>query len=255
MRAEQAHQPNGHAPAVRVGAHRLDHETAMSQRVAQFQCFPLFSGISPADCRTIISAAHEKEFHPRQSFFLEGQPVRQTLLLISGCAKITQLGQNGTEVILRLHGPSDIVGGCKSCSPATHHSTARALQLSTALVWEAAVFEAFTLRFPILRCNIGRILGRRLLEMEERFREISTEKVAPRLGRTIIRLLTQVGQRVNGSVEINLSREELAQLTGTTLFTVSRLLSAWERQGIVSTRRRAVMISNHQALLELSDSE
>jgi CRP-like cAMP-binding protein len=127
--------------------------------------------------------------------------------------------------------------------------------LSTALVWEAAVFEAFTLRFPILRCNIGRILGRRLLEMEERFREISTEKVAPRLGRTIIRLLTQVGQRVNGSVEINLSREELAQLTGTTLFTVSRLLSAWERRGIVGTRRRAVMISNHQALLELSESE
>jgi CRP/FNR family transcriptional regulator, nitrogen oxide reductase regulator len=226
----------------------------MSQKAAQVQHFPLFSGISPADCGMIVSAAGEKTFLPGQPIFLEGGPVRQIFVLTSGCAKITQLAQNGTEVILRLSGLGDVVGAFEDCSRINHRSTARALQLSTALVWEAAVFEAFTARFPILRRNTARILGERLLELAERFRELSTEKVALRLGKQILRLLNQIGQRVNGHVEIRLSCEELAQLTGTTLFTVSRLLSTWERQGIVSSRRRAVVVRNLQALVDLSES-
>jgi len=68
-----------------------------------------------------------------------------------------------------------------------------------------------------------RIMAKRLQVLEGRFREISTERVAPRLARELVRLLPQVGRRVDGALEINLSREELAQMTATTLFTVSRL--------------------------------
>jgi CRP-like cAMP-binding protein len=57
-----------------------------------------------------------------------------------------------------------------------------------------------------------------------------------------------MGRPVNGLVEVGLSREELAQMTGTTLFTVSRLLSAWETDGIVRPRREAVAICDEQAL-------
>jgi len=68
-------------------------------------------------------------------------------------------------------------------------------------------------------------------------------------------LLNQVGRRVNGAVQINLSREELAQLIGTTLFTVSRLLSDWDEQGIVSAGRESVIVKNLEALVELSERE
>jgi CRP-like cAMP-binding protein len=120
-------------------------------------------------------------------------------------------------------------------------------------VWEASVFESISDRIPSLRRNTARILGERLQEMEERFREISTQKVAPRLSHQLIRLLKQLGRGTDQSVEIGLSREELAQLTGTTLFTVSRLLSQWEKQGIVSSRREAVVVCNVQALAALSE--
>jgi CRP-like cAMP-binding protein len=89
--------------------------------------------------------------------------------------------------------------------------------------------------------------------MEERFREISTQKVAARLSHQLIRLLKQLGRGTDQIVEIGLSREELAQLTGTTLFTVSRLLSQWEKQGIISSRREAVVVCNVQALAALSE--
>jgi CRP-like cAMP-binding protein len=132
---------------------------------------------------------------------------------------------------------------------------AQALRVSTALSWDTAVFEGLSLRYPTLRRNVARILCQQLEELEERFREVSTEKVAARLSHQLVRLLNQVGLRVNGKVEISLSREELAQLTGTTLFTVSRLLSEWDQQGIVSTRREAVAVRDLQALVELSERE
>jgi len=98
------------------------------------------------------------------------------------------------------------------------------------------------------------ILCQQLHELEERYREISTEKVSVRLSHQLIRLLNQLG-RVNGGQEIRLSREELAQLTGTTLFTVSRLLSEWNQRGIVSARREAVSVHNIQALAKLGEIE
>ena len=93
-----------------------------------------------------------------------------------------------------------------------------------------------------------------LEDMHVRFREISTDRVAARLSSQIIRMMHQVGRQVNGEVEISISREELAQLTGTTLFTVSRLLSDWGRQGIVAARREVVSIRNLPALVDLSDT-
>jgi CRP-like cAMP-binding protein len=188
------------------------------------------------------------------TIFVEGAPCRQVLLLISGCVKTTQLGPTGCEVILRLSGPGELIGSLESFLGNNNLVTARTTQPTTALVWEAASFEVASDRYPILRRNTARLLGLRLQELEERFREISTQKVAPRLSQQLIRLSNQMRQHTQGVLEIGLSREELAQLTGTTLFTVSRLLCQWERLGIVSTRREAVVVRNLQAPMDMSES-
>lgn len=240
--------------AVRVGACSLANGNAVKHRADLVHGFPLFSNVSLIDCREIVSAADETEFQRRQTIYCEGDPIRQILLLTSGCVKITQVGLSGAEVILRLVGPRDVVGAVGGGARVNHCSTARALRSSTALVWHADVFEDILHQFPTLRRNTARILDQRLQEIEERFREVSTERVAPRLSSQIARLLHQVGQYVNGTIDISLSREELAQLTGTTLFTVSRLLSDWEQRGIVRTRREGLTVCKLQALVELSES-
>jgi CRP-like cAMP-binding protein len=126
---------------------------------------------------------------------------------------------------------------------------------SSVLIWEVAQFEAMADRFPFLHRNTAHVLEQRLHELEERFREISTEKVSPRLSSQLVRLANQVGRQSEGCVEVALSRQELAQLTGTTLFTVSRLLCQWEERGIVSPRREAVLVRNLPGLVELSQEE
>ena len=241
--------------APRLSALDLITESEATRRTALVQHCPLFAGISSPECREIASSAHEKHFARRHTLFLEGDPVRQVILLTSGSAKIVQLGQSGTEVILGLKGPGEVVGTLGLQPQDRRGSTAQTLVASTALVWDAAVFDTFTLQSVQLRRNIAHLLCRQLHELEERYREVSTERVSVRLSHQLVRLLNQLGRRVNGRLEIRVSREELAQLTGTTLFTVSRLLSDWNQRGIVSTRRQAVSVHNLQALAELGEIE
>jgi len=146
------------------------------------------------------------------------------LLLLSGYVKTTQVGPNGCKVILRLNGPGELIGAMESYLGDNNLVSARATENTTALVWEDTAFEFVCDRYPILRRNTARLLGVRLQELEKRFREVSTQKVVPRLSQQLIRLSNQLRQHTRGTLENALSREELAQLSGTTLFTVSRLL-------------------------------
>ena len=215
----------------------------------------LFSGLSRADCSTIISAARERHFLRRQIIFSEGESLQHVVMLLSGCVKITQLGLGGDQVILRLSGVGDVVGGFHVGANCSHCSTAQVTQPSTALVWQVASFERLLERFPVLRRNAVRALEERLEEMEQRFREVATERVGSRLSSELIRLSNRLRQADNEKAEISLSRAELAQLTGTSLFTVSRLLSRWQTSGIVRIGREAVQVRDFAALTQLSQGE
>jgi CRP-like cAMP-binding protein len=168
--------------------------------------------------------------------------------------KITQLGNGGTEVIIRICGPGDVLGAVGLMHTVLHRTTAQAFRECRALVWEAHAFKALVGRHPVLHQNMVRILGDDLLELEARFREVATERVGPRVARQLVRLLEQMGRPANnGDMEVCLSREDLAQMTGTTLFTVSRLLSAWEARGMVKPRREAVAICDVQSLRAITE--
>jgi len=229
--------------------------TLLSPKTSVLQSFALFADVSASDCASIVASAREKRFARRQNIFSEGEPVRYVTLLLSGCVKITQIGVNGTEVILRLNGTGEVVGAFRLCADCTHCSTAQAVQPSIALVWDAATFERLLERYPAFRRNTVRALEERLQEMEQRFREVSTERVGSRLSSELVRLTNRLGRPSEGHLEITLSRAELAQLTGTTLFTVSRLLCQWQTLGIVKIRREAVLVRDFAALTQLSQSE
>ena len=215
---------------------------------------PLFSGILPGDYSGISATARVKKFARCEMIYLEGDSVDRVLLITAGFVKITQLGNGGTEVIIRLCGPGDVLGVSGLLFAVPHRTTAQAFRECRALVWEAAAFKALVGRFPVLHQNMVRILGEDLLELEVRFREVATERVGPRVARQLVRLLEQIGRPAdNGDVEVCLSREDLAQMTGTTLLTVSRLLSAWEARVMVKPRREAVAICDVQSLREVTE--
>jgi CRP-like cAMP-binding protein len=202
----------------------------------------LFSNISNAERRAVFADARIKEYARGQLLYLEGDSVQQVPMLAMGLVKSTRLGMNGSEVILRLSSPGDVLGVTELFATGRHCSTAHAFRSCKAIVWNANTFRDMVKRHPILQQNMVRILYGQLEELEDRFYDVATGRVAERIGRQLTRLVGQIGREVDGTVVVYVSREELAQMTGTTLFTVSRQLSLWESKGIVRAGREAVAI-------------
>jgi CRP-like cAMP-binding protein len=244
---------SGIEPTLRNRLHR-DSDSAVALRTELVRDFLLFSEISREDCAIIVASARECSYTPGKAIFVEGESVQQIVLLTSGRVKLSQSGKHGQEVILRLIGPGESL--CAECYPTfSHCSTARAMERSSALVWDAKQFEAVIERFPVLARNVSCVLAQVLNQLEIRFREICTEKVGSRLSSQLVRLAAQIGNANGKGIEIGLSRRDLAQLTGTTLFTVSRMLGRWEEQGFVVPKRQSVVIIDLLALEGLSQTD
>ncbi len=224
------------------------------RKLVRFDQSRLFQGLSAGECTAVCSRAEVRHYLRGEKLFRRGDPVCSIALLLSGRVKIMQIGPDGSEVILGLSLGGDVVG-CVGAKPSSvHASTAEAVEPSQALVWDARVLEGLAQHIPTLQRNAVRLLLDRLETIEERFRELATEQVASRLARMVLRLMEQIGHRENGSVRIAISREDLAQMTGTTLFTVSRLLSEWEERGIVGARRQAVLILDPAGLTDIIET-
>jgi CRP-like cAMP-binding protein len=216
---------------------------------------PLFSGVPLSDYRKICAASRVKEFARGEMLYAERDSVDVVLLLISGLVKISKIGPSGAEVIIRFGAPGDVLGVLGLLSTGRHLTMAQAFRNCRALAWNTRDFKTLVEHFPVLQQNMIRILSGDLLELEERFREVATQRVAPRVARQLLRLGEQIGRPVagNGDVEIGLSREDLGQMTGTTLYSVSRLLSAWEACGWVTPHREGVTIRDAHALRAICD--
>lgn len=226
----------------------------MTEHLVLMCASALFTGLGERECKEIVSCARARIFARDELLFSQGQPVRSLILLQSGSVKHTQLSSGGNEVLLWMSGTGDAVN-LEPESACGHTCSARAVERCRALVWEYNRLQAVLTQYPSIRKNISLILAGRLHELEERFREMATERVAKRLALTLLRLLKRVGKPGRAGVEISLTREELAQMTGTTLFTISRILSAWAEKGYVQPRRQGVVVSDPKRLESLGDEE
>ena len=226
----------------------------MAEHLVLMCASALFTGLEERECREIVSCARARTFARDEILFTQGQPVRSLILLQSGSVKHTQLSSSGNEVLLWMSGTGDAVN-LEPESACGHTCSARALERCRALVWEYNRLQTLLTQYPQIRKNISIILASRLHELEERFREMATEKVAKRLALTLLRLLKRVGKPGRGGMEISLTREELAQMTGTTLFTISRVLSAWAEKGLVQPRRQGVVINDPTKLESIGGAD
>jgi CRP/FNR family transcriptional regulator, nitrogen oxide reductase regulator len=227
----------------------------MAERLVMMCASALFSGLSQRECTEIASCARARTFARDEILFTQGQPVRSLIMLETGSVKLTQLSPAGSEVLMWMSGsgqPVNINAETPSCS---HTCSARAMEQCNALVWEYQRLQALLNQYPQIRKNISRILAGRLQELEERFREVATEKVAKRLALTLLRLLKSVGKPSKDGVQVSLTREELAQMTGTTLFTISRVLSKWAAEGFVQPLRQAVVVNDPERLESVTGEE
>lgn len=211
----------------------------------------LFAGLSEPMCRNIISGAYPRDIPSSEVMFTAGDPKKTIYMLIEGRVKITQVSRGGSEVILWLNTPGQIIGSLSLMAGGSHSFTAQAIQASQVLVWDAAQFEAALDRHPQFLRNAQDIVARQFAELSSRIREVSTETVMPRLAHGLVRLSEQIGRRVNDHFEVDVTQEALAQMTAMTFYTANRQLSEWEDQGLVHRRKYTIVIRDLPALKRL----
>lgn len=220
----------------------------IARRAVMMCASTLFVGLSQYECEEIAVHAQTRSYENDEILYMEGQTAHNLALILSGSVKLSRLGPNGNEVILWMAKPGDTIGVLADSLTRSHTCSARAMEPGTLLVWDFGRLQRFLEEFPRIRINIGLILSSRLDELQERFREVATEKVEKRVALAILRLAKQVGKPAHGGIEVPVTREELAQMTGTTLFSTSRLLSKWGEEGFVQPRREAVVVLDTKRL-------
>jgi CRP-like cAMP-binding protein len=234
--------------ARRASVERPAIDPEVAKRARMMCTSTLFAGLSQRECEEIAIHSQARTFRTDELLYMEGQRARNLALIFSGSVKLSRLGPNGNEVILWMAKPGDTIGVLADSLTQSHTCSARAMEPTELLLWDFDRLQRFLEEFPRIRMNIGAILTSRLTELEERFREVATEKVDKRVARALLRLATQIGKPAHGGIEVPLNREELAQMTGTTLFSISRLLSRWGEEGIVLPRREAVVVLDARRL-------
>lgn len=215
----------------------------------------LFKGLDGAGYADAIAQARTRRITRGEVIFTQGSPCDACHALIDGRVKIQQGGADGGQAVLRFVGPGEMFGTLAMFMAGGYPGDAVAATDGVEILWETATMRALMLRHPVVALNALEMLGGRLQEMQVRVRELSTARVERRIANTLVRLARQAGRRTEEGVEIDfpITRQELGEMTGTTLHTVSRVMSGWEAQGIVEGGRQHVLVRKPHALVALAE--
>jgi CRP/FNR family transcriptional regulator, nitrogen oxide reductase regulator len=215
---------------------------SMLDRVQFIQGSPLGIGMTEQECFDLCSRARLKMYRRGDPMFMQGEPGLNLFLLRSGQVKLTQVSPGGNEVLLWVCGEASVLGIMSAMNSRPYSCSAHALMPCTAWAWDQPAISYIMNNSSRLMQNMTIILSNRVQELEERFRELATENVRKRLALALLRLSGAIGRLGPRGIEIALSRREIAQMTGTTLFSISRTLSLWARRKLVLVGRGSVVI-------------
>ncbi|BCS32355.1 hypothetical protein TBR22_A15650 [Luteitalea sp. TBR-22] len=217
----------------------------------------MFDGLTDAERDCWLDKATTVTLKRGQTLARQGEPARSLYLVESGFLKVLQLTAEGTELIVRFVAPCEPFGGVVALNNAPYPVTATAAQPSVLRAWPREVVATLLKSTPQVSVNIMREMATHMTDALTRVRELTTARVGQRLAHTLLRLGRQCGQKTPEGLLIThpLTRQELADLTGTTLFTVSRTLSEWEGKGLLETRKRLLLLRSLPRLEALAGSD
>jgi CRP-like cAMP-binding protein len=211
----------------------------------------LFAGLDVVARDEVAAAGRLIRISAGETLFGQEDAADAFYVLITGRMKIAQVTPEGHLVVIRYIGAGEVFGAVPLFTRTGYPASAGAVVDSEAARWDLAATRRLLERHPRIVTNALTIVGRRLQELQNRYRELSTERVEQRVAHAVLRLLGSA-DGAGGEIGFPLSRQDIAELTGTTLHTVSRILSSWEQRGLLEGGRMRVVIRDPQALAAIA---
>ncbi|MFC0199567.1 Crp/Fnr family transcriptional regulator [Paracoccus rhizosphaerae] len=216
---------------------------------------PPFSKLEQSAIRGILDKAKLHRHNERAVIFNEGQAADRFFLLLDGYLRVIRSTPGGDQIILLHISPGQLFGIAPALHRDTYPATAVAAAESVALSWPVRLWPEFMSRYDGFATESYRTLGQRLGQIQETLTEMATQAVERRVASAVLRMISQSGRKTESGIEIAfpVTRQNISDMTGTTLHTVSRLLSAWERAGIVASTRKHILVMKPHELVMLSE--
>ncbi|MFN8381091.1 MAG: Crp/Fnr family transcriptional regulator [Anaerolineales bacterium] len=216
----------------------------------------VFENATDDDLKLILQNNITRSIEESSFFFFQGDVAEYMYILTSGQVKLMQSNPNGQQVNLRTIYPWQMFGALGAVrAEASYPASAQALENSTALAVSSKFFHSMLETRPYLSFDLMKLMTSYIQEMQARYRELATERVEQRVANALIRLAGQSGikSEKEAGIELSFSRQDVAEMTGSTLYTISRLLSEWERQGIIKTGREKIKILIPHGLVRIAE--
>jgi CRP-like cAMP-binding protein len=216
---------------------------------------PFFAGLATEDLEGLLKEARAVRHAKNTHVFEQGAEAHSFFLLLNGHVRAVKGTPDGEQVVVRYVSPGEVYGVALAIGIKHYPATAIAAVDSVSLCWPSSAWPRLVAQHPSLAANTLQTVGARLQEAHTRVIEMTTEQVERRIAHTLLRLAKQAGRRVAGGVEIDfpISRQDVAEMTGTTLHTVSRVLRAWELQGLVESGRQRIVLRDPHQLFAIAE--
>ncbi|SDY80158.1 Crp/Fnr family transcriptional regulator [Citreimonas salinaria] len=216
----------------------------------------LFAKAEPEVVAAAYDMATEQSLAAGGILFEQGAPARRLFAVFGGRVRLTQCTEDGQQVLIRYVGAGELAGFPVLADTPHYPVSATAVDAVRAIHWDGPAIRGQIHANPVLAGNAMAVLGRRYEQLQTRLRELATENVEHRLARTLVLLVEEAGERVPEGLKVGfpISQQELAEMAGTCLHTVSRTLTGWEAQGLVGCGRRRVLIRDIDGLRAVADS-
>ena len=215
----------------------------------------LFQGLAPPALHEVLGVARVRRISRETRIFSQGNPGVRAHALVEGSVHISQSGSDGAQTVMRFIGPGEMFGTVALFTDGRYPADAIAVAHSLEVSWSEGELLELMGRHPKIAINVIRIIGKRLQEVQDRVRELSTQRAERRVAHAVLRLARQAGHStIDGTaIEFPLRRKDVAALSGTTLHTASRILTGWEKAGLVLTRNQRLTIRGTAEIARIAE--
>lgn len=211
---------------------------------------PIFSSLSDSELEEIVPLVIERKLRKNTVIFHEGDPASAFYLVKRGRVKVYKVSPYGREQVLSIFGDGQIFGDVPTFDGGPYPATAATMEDSEIYLIKRDDFNEVVRSHPEIALKVIGVLGGRLRHALELIRDLSFKQVPHRLAGLLLKLGEEYGRETKDGllVTLSLSRQDLADIVGTSRETVTRELKKMERAGMLIVNRRQIIITNQNRL-------
>lgn len=229
-------------------------EVHLDRVLSAVRSLPVFRGVSPEDQRRVAALSTLREYRRGEYLWREGDPAEALTLIVKGRVKIVRQSEGG-DVIIELFGEGEPIGAIAAYNYMPYPASAICLEPVTLLALPRRDYFELLDRHPEFARALIREMTKLVLALTRKVEEMRGQRVEVRAAQLFLSLSDRMGTETKGGVEIRiqLSRQEIADLIGTTVESAIRVMSRWGREKLVITGQGRFLVPSLERLRAVAE--